>query len=70
MKKVFCVVVGALAGVVLATLLASGFNHWYTERHVRSDDDSNILVGYYLFGFFPAGLLAGGYAGYRIARRR
>ncbi|MDA8455945.1 hypothetical protein M4R22_14320 [Acidovorax sp. GBBC 3334] len=70
MKQVLCVVVGAIAGVMLATLLAYGFNHWYAERYVRSDDDANVLVGYYLFGFFPAGLLVGGYAGHRVGRRR
>jgi hypothetical protein len=61
---------GALAGLLLGTLAAYGFNTWYSEHLVKSDDDANLLVSILLFGFWPLSVIVGALVGSWLCHRR
>ncbi len=69
MNRFTSISLGAVLGIVCGTLLSIPFNHWYSENFVRSDDDSNFLVGVLLLGIWPLSLLIGGAIGYFLWHR-
>lgn len=70
MKRTIYLVVGAVVGIILGTLLSVPFNHWYTENFVHSDDDANFLVSMLLFVFWPAFGLFGAFIGNGLYKKR
>ena len=70
MKRAAHLCIGIVLGVIVGTLLAWAFNTWYSARFVHSDDDSNILVAYLLFGFWPISAVLGAWLANRAYRRR
>jgi hypothetical protein len=66
MKRLSWILIGALLGMVVGTLVAYAFNSWYSEHFVRSDDDANLLVTLLLFGFWPVFAILGSVAGARF----
>lgn len=70
MNRVTYMLLGAVVGFVCGTLLSVPFNHWYSQNFVRSDDDSNFLVGVLLLGIWPLSLLIGGAIGHFLWQRK
>lgn len=70
MKRALVVFFGACMGLLVGALASYAFNSWYSLHHVRSDDDSNVLVTLLLFVFFPSFALIGGIAASWLHARR
>jgi hypothetical protein len=70
MNRFTSILLGAVLGIVCGTLLSIPFNYWYSENFVRSDDDSNFLIGVLLLGIWPLSLLIGGAIGYFLWHRK
>jgi sugar phosphate permease len=70
MRRPTYLILGALAGLLLGTLVAYAFNTWYSGRFVNGDDDSNLLVSLLLFGFWPVSAIVGALLGGWLSQRR
>ena len=70
MRRVAYVSIGVCLGIIAGSLVSWAFNTWYSARFVHSDDDSNILVAYLLFGFWPVSAVLGAWLANRAYRRR
>lgn len=69
MRKALYTVGGAMAGLLIGTLLSVPFNYWYSAHFIHSDADSNFLVSLLVFGIWPVSVVAGVLFGRHLFRR-